>query len=316
MTSLEKNTLLLSNFILDNIKKTESDLPLIVGFSGPQGGGKTTLCKRLIEELAKNNLKAITFSSDDLYLSFENQKKLSATYPENTLFRFRGNAGTIDAQLGYETLKALKGINSGNNKVKIPTYDKSMHQGLGDRVDVDLWPEISGHIDVVLFEGWNMGFRSVSDDTIDNIFAVDQEPGGWKAKPKNHFNNFKQTLRHSPGSVKQINEMIKAHEELWYKLFDLFIYIRAEDQEYIYEWRWEQETKLQESLAKSGGGEKKGTMTRQQVNDFVDRFMPGYEVNGLELFKKGFFPIQGKEKIPQINLVLGRNRDVLHFEFI
>ena len=36
-------------------------------------------------------------------------------------------------------------------------------QGRGDRADPDTWPLVQGPVDVVLFEGWSLGFSPVDD---------------------------------------------------------------------------------------------------------------------------------------------------------
>lgn len=42
-------------------------------------------------------------------------------------------------------------------------YDKSAYSGKGDRADAASWPQAQGPVDVVLFEGWMLGFAPVSD---------------------------------------------------------------------------------------------------------------------------------------------------------
>ena len=36
--------------------------------------------------------------------------------------------------------------------------------GRGDRADPSSWPEIQGHLDVVLFEGWMLGFAPIKEE--------------------------------------------------------------------------------------------------------------------------------------------------------
>jgi D-glycerate 3-kinase len=40
-------------------------------------------------------------------------------------------------------------------------YDKSAFQGKGDRADESTWPSVEGPLDLVLFEGWMLGFKPV-----------------------------------------------------------------------------------------------------------------------------------------------------------
>ena len=87
--------------------------------------------------------------------------------PGNRLLQVRGNAGTHDLALGTQTLEALHGANSGDSngaaELAVPRYDKSRNGGRGDRAEPAAWPRVQGPLDIVLFEGWMLGFRPVSD---------------------------------------------------------------------------------------------------------------------------------------------------------
>ncbi|KAL0319199.1 UNVERIFIED_CONTAM: D-glycerate 3-kinase, chloroplastic [Sesamum angustifolium] len=74
--------------------KDEDDIPpLVIGFSAPQGCGKTTLVFALDFLFRINGRRTATISIDDFYLTAEGQ--------------FRGNAGSHDLPLSIETLTAL-----------------------------------------------------------------------------------------------------------------------------------------------------------------------------------------------------------------
>lgn len=83
--------------------------------------------------------------------------------PGNAVLKVRGNAGTHDLELGTRTLSALCSAVSPDVTVAVPRYDKSQHGGRGDRADSSTWPVVSGPLDVVLFEGWMLGFAAVTD---------------------------------------------------------------------------------------------------------------------------------------------------------
>jgi D-glycerate 3-kinase len=86
----------------------------------------------------------------------------------------RGNAGTHDLALGSATLGALRGANSGNGAaaVSVPRYDKSQNGGRGDRAEPAAWPAVQGPLDIVLFEGWMLGFRPVPDADAQQVFSA------------------------------------------------------------------------------------------------------------------------------------------------
>lgn len=88
---------------------------------------------------------------------------------DNKLLQVRGNAGTHDLQLGAETLKSLQSAVSPDAEVAVPRYDKSQNQGKGDRADRSSWPQVQGPIDVILFEGWMLGFSPVPEEDASKV---------------------------------------------------------------------------------------------------------------------------------------------------
>ena len=99
--------------------------PMVVGVSAPQGCGKTTLTrtivdliretpKKFLDESAANemgNVTAMTLSVDDFYLTYDEQTALGDAHADNDMLRYRGNAGTHELELGTKTIEALGRIN-------------------------------------------------------------------------------------------------------------------------------------------------------------------------------------------------------------
>jgi D-glycerate 3-kinase len=130
--------------------------PLMVGVSAPQGAGKTTLTAQLVALLGEVfGLRAVSLSIDDFYLRRDEQLRLAATFPGNPYLEHRGYPGTHDVELGERVLTALRR----GEDVDVPRYDKSAHAGRGDRSPVTT--PVRGRVDVVLFEGWMLGFQPV-----------------------------------------------------------------------------------------------------------------------------------------------------------
>lgn len=142
--------------------------PVVVAVSGGQGSGKTTLVKNLAAVLHSepHNLNVVVFSIDDLYLAYEQQRSLAKVYPENPLVQVRGEPGTHDVELGQSVLNSLLS----QRPTKIPFYDKSCHSGAGDRTHVDAWALVEPPFDVVLFEGWCVGFRSLEASEVEKTW--------------------------------------------------------------------------------------------------------------------------------------------------
>ncbi|KAI8000980.1 hypothetical protein LOK49_LG09G02054 [Camellia lanceoleosa] len=66
-------------------KEGEDVTPLVIGFSAPQGCGKTTLVFALDYLFQITGRKTATISIDDFYLIAEDQAKLRESNPGNAL---------------------------------------------------------------------------------------------------------------------------------------------------------------------------------------------------------------------------------------
>ena len=89
---------------------------------------------------------------------------------ENFLLGVRGNALTHDVELGRRTLESLLSLNADpNSEISLPRYNKSAYDGKGDRAEEASWPRIKAPVDVVLFEGWMLGFSPVSDEAAGKV---------------------------------------------------------------------------------------------------------------------------------------------------
>mmetsp|Transcript_14462 Transcript_14462/g.45974 ORF Transcript_14462/g.45974 Transcript_14462/m.45974 type:complete len:388 (-) Transcript_14462:69-1232(-) len=214
--------------------------PLVIGISAPQGCGKTTVVEQLVDLFDTQGIRTANVSTDDFYLTFEGQTNLGAKHEGNRLLKFRGNAGSHDLELGSSALEALKGCTSAGSSAGMPRYDKSMNEGRGDRAPEASWPRAEGPVDVVLLEGWSLGFVPVPEEA---ARAVDTD-------------------------LVPVNSYL-ANYSAWDAQVDSWLVVRVDDPQWVFNWRLQAEEKM-----RAGG--KKG-MTDEQVADFVRRFMPAYE---------------------------------------
>lgn len=149
---------------LDNIIDSGATRrPFVLGFSCPQGGGKTTMTT-FLETLLRTMGKNVQIASlDDFYVTNAEQRLIAQKYPDNRLMQYRGMPGTHDLELLNETLDKIR---QGHHEVSIPKYDKTAFAGRGDRAPETAWKHISETTDVFLLEGWCLGFEPVHEDKL------------------------------------------------------------------------------------------------------------------------------------------------------
>src|ERR1044072_2769334 len=121
------------------LMKASGERTDFIGICGPQGAGKSTLTKHLCSMAAEKNLKTVSISIDDFYLTRAEQIQLSERHPNNPYLQQRGYPGTHDVELGVQVLDDLKA----GRPTKIPRYDKSAALGKGDRAAPSDWLEVN-----------------------------------------------------------------------------------------------------------------------------------------------------------------------------
>jgi len=211
----------------------------IVGINAPQGGGKSTLSSWLVKLFDWSGLRAVTLSIDDFYLTRAEQLQLAQAHPDNPYLQQRGYPGTHDIALGTSILTQLK--QRSTSALALPRYDKSRHQGQGDRIEMSQWPQVRQPVDVVLLEGWMLGFQVVPVSSL--------------------------TDRH----LLQINTLLQDYTD-WHRHLDSFVYLRPQDSTYVIDWRTEAESRMK---AKGLPG-----MTDGEVRAYAEKFLPAYQLYG------------------------------------
>jgi D-glycerate 3-kinase len=189
--------------------------PLVLGLSGPQGCGKSTLAADLVAGFGWLGLRATCFSVDDVYLRRDEQVALAERFPGAAIFADRGFPGTHDVELGCRVLDGLSTVEPGQF-VRVPSYDKSAFGGRGDRKPHVEWPEIACPLDLVVFEGWMLGFTPAA------------EP--------------------SDPALAQANEFLRRYE-VWHERLGAFLHLDAAEPHFVVSWRVEAERRRRESGA-------------------------------------------------------------------
>jgi D-glycerate 3-kinase len=270
--------------------------PVIIGVTGLQGSGKSTWATGIVDTLQrKHNLPAIQVSLDDFYLPHDGLVELRARNPNNELLRTRGQPGTHDEELASSFFAQLRG--SGKT-VKVPSFDKSRFNGEGDRMPEHEWEVVATPVDVVVFEGWCVGFQAIS---VQRLQAL-REAAAIEAANDSSTEPIHTLYRHSVEDLEKINQSLERYYEVFMgpQHFDCFIQLATEKMANVYKWRKEQEHAL---IKAKGSG-----MTDCEVALFVQGYMPTYELC-LDQLNNGLFAREADAK-QHIRVLLGPDREV------
>ena len=225
---------------------------LLVSLSGCQGSGKSTLADYLRYSLIKLGINTINVSLDDFYLSKrERENRAQSIHP---LFRTRGVPGTHNTQRLINTLRCAKhGKLSGE---ALPRFDKLCD----DLMPESEWITVDESPSVFILEGWCLGAEAVDESELlapCNTFEETKDPDGqWRSA---------------------VNRFLRADYHLINSLFDVQLFLKAPGFESVFEWRLEQEEKLQKRLADEKGGtaieaSKPSGMSKEQVREFIQYY--------------------------------------------
>ena len=211
---------------------------LLIGLSGSQGSGKSTISQILKIIFNSNfNLKVVCFSIDDFYKTSSERKKMSMFI--HPLFMTRGVPGTHDSKMLYNTIKIL--LKKKFKTIKIPKFDKS----IDDRLNNKYWQKIKKKPDIIIFEGWCVGAKPQQSQELKKPINILEK-----------LEDTKLTWR------KKVNNELKTNYKKIYNLLDKKIYLKVPNFKYVLKWRLLQEKKLRLRS-------KKKTMTDKQIKRFI-----------------------------------------------
>ena len=220
--------------------------PLLLGISGAQGTGKSTLAAFLQATSTKEfGWNVANLSLDDFYLTRDERLRLSEDV--HPLLATRGVPGTHDVTMLSACLDDLCTLAAGDSK-QIPRFDKASD----DRAAQSTWPSVTGPVDLVILEGWCVGAQAQSDLELEsacNDLERNHDPdGAWR---------------------KFVNAQLKNQYTPVFKRLDYLLFLAAPGFEAIRRWRWQQEQELAE---RSAGGPTRIMSERELL-----RFMQHYE---------------------------------------
>lgn len=217
---------------------------LLVGISGAQGTGKSTLAEFLALTLGEAGLATAVLSIDDFYLTAAERRDLAGRV--HALLQTRGVPGTHDLALLMRTLGALRAL-GGNESLRLPTFDKATD----DRTDPVRWQVQTGAPDVIILEGWCIGCRPEPADALAiplNALERDHDPDGrWR-----HY----------------VNEQLAGPYSPLFAALDRLIFLKVPNFDTVFRWRAEQEQKLSERAPPDAAG----VMSPAEVRRFIQHF--------------------------------------------
>jgi len=201
----------LSRIVANRIKLSPS-MP-VIGLSGPQGSGKSTVLKSVIETSPH---RIAGLGLDDFYLTKSERTQLANSV--SVLYKVRAAPGTHDLELLQAKLHELVSAKP-EHETLIPRFDKPSD----DRLPVKDWTVFNGRPDAILVEGWMVG--------------AELPPGFTDAPPLNDIE------REDVGGVwrrAQAIALAGSYARLWSRI-DHFVHIVGPGFDAVHDWRLQQE---------------------------------------------------------------------------
>ena len=211
----------------------------IIGLSGGQGAGKSTITGILKLILKKKySLNICVFSIDDFYKT--KNERLRMSKKKHPLFITRGVPGTHDIALLNQTIRKLK--QKKFRTVLIPKFDKSKD----DRYRKNKWQKIKIKPDIIIFEGWCVGTTHQNNNEL--------------KRPLNYIEKkYDENLKWR----KTVNNLIKKRYKNIFNKIDKLVFLKVPHFNYIIKWRWLQEQKMKLTT------KSKKTMSKTEVKEFI-----------------------------------------------
>lgn len=246
--------------------------PFILGLTGLQGSGKSTLATDIVNALNENyGYRAIEISLDDFYLTHAERQSVQKK-EGNTLLKVRGQPGTHDIGLATTVLGQFSDHEKNeHSEIFLPVFDKSLFDGDGDRAPRSEWRFLNHEppIQVVIFEGWCVGFRPLSEQEVEAKWeeakeqrAALKQSNDQKGGPIEQRFSTVTLADHKLDDLLFVNSRLGEYCESFMgpQHFDYLVHLDTMDLANVYRWRMEQEHMLRKVKGRG--------MTDSQVVDF------------------------------------------------
>jgi len=266
--SLKKIYIPISFWIENKYKKKGETL--ILGFSGGQGSGKTTVTGILKIILKKFFKRRIHVSSiDDFYKTLEDRNKISNKI--HPLLKTRGVPGTHDINLVKNFFNIIR--KKKFKKIKLPKFEKAMD----NRLEKKYWFNIKQKPEIVILEGWCVGARPQSNSLIKRPINILEKYEDKDLKWR-----------------KYVNEKLKKEYKKLFVMIDHLIFMKIPNFKVVFKWRLLQENKLR----------KKSHLNKKIMSyNEIKRFIMFYQRITLQMMKD-------LSKSASIVMLLNKNHEI------
>jgi len=262
------------SFWIENKYKKKGET-LILGFSGGQGSGKTTVTGILKIILKKFFKRRIHVSSiDNFYKTLEDRNKISNKI--HPLLKTRGVPGTHDINLVKNFFNIIR--KKKFKKIKLPKFEKAMD----NRLEKKYWFNIKQKPEIVILEGWCVGARPQSNSLIKRPINILEKYEDKNLKWRQY-----------------VNEKIKKEYKKLFVMIDHLIFMKIPNFKVVFKWRLLQEKKL-----------KKNSYSKKKIMSYneIKRFIMFYERITLQMMKD-------LSKSASVLMLLKKNHDIRKIVF-
>ena len=225
--------------------KVEKKKPFILGLSGGQGSGKTTISSIISIILSKYfKLNVFKISIDDFYKT--RKKRLELSKKVHPLLMVRGVPGTHDINVMLDFFKRIK--EKKFKSIKLPRFNKATD----DRYNKKLWYSVKRRPDVIIFEGWCVGAKAEQNYSL-----------------KTPINSLEKLKDQKQIWRRFVNKQLKSKYKKLYDQLNCLLFIKAKNFSLLRQWRIKQEKKL--SL-KSKRSNKLKIMSDKEIINFMQTY--------------------------------------------
>ena len=226
-------------------KKVEKKKPFILGLSGGQGSGKTTISSIISIILNKYfKLNVFKISIDDFYKT--RKKRLELSKKVHPLLMVRGVPGTHDINIMLYFFKRIK--EKKFKSIKLPRFNKATD----DRYNKKLWYSVKRRPDVIIFEGWCVGAKAEQNYSL-----------------KTPINSLEKLKDQKQIWRRFVNKQLKSKYKKLYDQLNCLLFIKVKNFSLLRQWRIKQEKKL--SL-KSKRSNKLKIMSDKEIINFMQTY--------------------------------------------